>query len=198
MIELQNDRSLSVLSRPPIRITCYIEKLFLCRAMFITFILLFISHCCKNIDCTTSRSNNPSTNSTLVANSKVVKISMSKILKRSLFSPNTRIPFFSARENRCVFSFIVNVSIRHGLCVTTCIVFRNLQDTGLFSSVLSFEDAIPYRDHRYILFDNLYMSGAKMQFKLQLFLQMSSIIRTPCLNCHNNLPIFYRRLSFEM
>lgn len=157
-----------MLSRLPIGFTCYIEKLFFCRAMFITFILHFISHSCKNIDCTTSRSDNPSTNSTLVANSKVVKISMSKILKRSLFSPNTRIPFFSARENtcRCVFSFIVNVSIRHGLCVTTCIVFRNLQDTGLFSSVLSFEDAIPYRDHRYILFDNLYMSGAKMQFKL--------------------------------
>ena len=121
---------------------------------------------------------------------------MSKILKRSLFSPNTRIPFFSARENRCVFSFIVNVSIRHGLCVTTCIVFRNLQDTGLFSSVLSFEDAIPYRDHRYILFDNLYMSGAKMQFKLQLFLQMSSIIQTPCFNCHNNIAGYPLKCKF--
>ena len=98
LIELQNDRSLSMLSRLPIGFTCYIEKLFFCRAMFITFILHFISHSCKNIDCTTSRSDNPSSNSTLVANSKVVKISMSKILKRSLFSPNTRIPFFQLEK----------------------------------------------------------------------------------------------------
>lgn len=156
----------------------------------------FISHSCKNIDCTTSRSDNPSTNSTLVANSKVVKISMSKTLK--IFSER-KDPLFSARENRCVF-FMVNVSIKHGLCVTTCIVFRNLHDIGLFWSGLSFEDAIPYRDHHHrdILFDSLYLSGAKMQFNLQLFLQMSWIIQTLCFNCHNKLPIFYRRLSFEM
>ena len=104
LIELQNDRSLSMLSRLPIGFTCYIEKLFFCRAMFITFILHFISHSCKNIDCTTSRSDNPSTNSTLVANSKVVKISMSKTLK--IFSER-KDPLFSARENRCVFLWLM-------------------------------------------------------------------------------------------